>query len=114
MRSSVQELTTCFDKGRGLKNSYTGANKAPLNQPHHPYPEFSEFSPEQCETFEKWFHAYDRDRDGFLDLRELSVMLVKLGIPATQWNISRILIAADQDRDIKLSFRENIIYTRGS
>ncbi|XP_076315646.1 uncharacterized protein LOC143228240 [Tachypleus tridentatus] len=52
---------------------------------------------------------HDQDRDGLLDLYELSVMLENLGIFASKSDIQKLITAADEDHDMKLSLREFLI-----
>ncbi|XP_022090015.1 EF-hand domain-containing protein D2-like [Acanthaster planci] len=72
----------------------------------HPYPEFSEFSREQCAMYEDMFAEYDENKDDFLCYDELKAMMEKRGEPLTHMELKKLISTLDEDQDGKFNFRE--------
>ena len=49
---------------------------------------------------------YDVDRNGFIDLMELKLMMEKLGEPQTHLGLKGMIKEVDEDNDGQISFRE--------
>lgn len=49
---------------------------------------------------------YDSEKDNFIDLMELKLMMEKLGAPQTHLGLKNMIKEVDEDLDGKLSFRE--------
>lgn len=52
------------------------------------------------------FCRYDSEKDNFIDLMELKLMMEKLGAPQTHLGLKNMIKEVDEDLDGKLSFRE--------
>ncbi len=49
---------------------------------------------------------YDSEKDNYIDLMELKLMMEKLGAPQTHLGLKNMIKEVDEDLDGKLSFRE--------
>lgn len=49
---------------------------------------------------------YDSEKDNFIDLMELKLMMEKLGAPQTHMGLKNMIKEVDEDLDGKLNFRE--------
>lgn len=49
---------------------------------------------------------YDVAKDNYIDLKELKLMMEKLGAPQTHLGLKNMIKEVDEDLDNKLSFRE--------
>ncbi|XP_072046458.1 EF-hand domain-containing protein D1-like [Amphiura filiformis] len=78
----------------------------PRDEFAHPYPEFSEFTREQCKSYEEMFAQVDTDIDGFIDYNELKMMMESRGEPLTHLELTKLIKEVDEDKDGKLCFRE--------
>ncbi|KAI3357100.1 hypothetical protein L3Q82_015571 [Scortum barcoo] len=78
----------------------------------NPYTEFKEFSRKQIKDMEKIFKTYDVEKDNFIDLMELKMMMEKLGAPQTHLGLKNMMKEVDEDLDNKLSFREFLLIFR--
>ncbi|XP_071805613.1 EF-hand domain-containing protein D2-like [Asterias amurensis] len=72
----------------------------------HPYPEFSEFTREQCAMYEDMFAEYDENKDDFICYDDLKNMMEKRGEPMTHLELKSIISHIDEDKDGKFNFRE--------
>ncbi|XP_071944433.1 EF-hand domain-containing protein D2-like [Antedon mediterranea] len=85
-------------------------NKLEYKDPHkefaHPYPEFSEFTREQCQEFEDMFAQYNSNHDDYICYDELKCMMELRGEPMTHLELKKLIAAVDEDKDDKLCFRE--------
>ncbi|XP_033107576.1 EF-hand domain-containing protein D2-like [Anneissia japonica] len=80
--------------------------KDPHEEFAHPYPEFSEFSREQCKMFEDMFAQYNANHDDYICYNELKTMMELRGEPLTHLELKKLIAAVDEDGDGKLCFRE--------
>ncbi|KAL2103208.1 hypothetical protein ACEWY4_000076 [Coilia grayii] len=55
---------------------------------------------------------YDSEKDNFIDLMELKLMMEKLGAPQTHLGLKNMIKEVDEDLDGKLSFREVHTHTQ--
>lgn len=76
------------------------------------YTEFKEFSRKQIKDMEAMFKTYDVQRDNYIDLTELKLMMEKLGAPQTHLGLKNMIKEVDEDLDNKLSFREFLLIFR--
>ena len=53
-----------------------------------------------------FFDRFDRDRDGFLDLEDMKLMMETLGAPQTHLSLKKMIQEVDTDGDSKISFNE--------
>lgn len=49
---------------------------------------------------------YDSEKDNYIDLMELKLMMEKLGAPQTHMGLKNMIKEVDEDLDGKLNFRE--------
>ncbi|XP_030639876.1 EF-hand domain-containing protein D2 isoform X2 [Chanos chanos] len=56
--------------------------------------------------------VYDSEKDNFIDLSELKLMMEKLGAPQTHLGLKNMIKEVDEDLDGKLSFREFLLIFR--
>ncbi|EDV23902.1 EF-hand domain-containing protein D2 [Trichoplax sp. H2] len=78
----------------------------------NPYTEFKEFSRKQIKEFEGMFAQHDIDKNGFIDMQELKLMMEKLGNPQTHSSLKNILLTVDEDKDNMINFREFLLLFR--
>jgi len=55
------------------------------------------------------FNRFDRDRDGFLDLEDMKLMMETLGAPQTHLSLKKMITEVDTDGDSKISFNEFLL-----
>uniref|UniRef100_A0A671PJX9 EF-hand domain-containing protein D2-like n=1 Tax=Sinocyclocheilus anshuiensis TaxID=1608454 RepID=A0A671PJX9_9TELE len=94
---------------RGELNEGVGEHQQPSMKVFNPYTEFKEFSRKQIKDMEKMFKQYDSEKDNFIDLMELKLMMEKLGAPQTHLGLKNMIKEVDEDLDGKLSFREFLL-----
>ncbi|KAL6458956.1 hypothetical protein MHYP_G00324280 [Metynnis hypsauchen] len=97
---------------RGELNEGVGEHQQPSMKVFNPYTEFKEFSRKQIKDMEKMFKQYDSEKDNFIDLMELKLMMEKLGAPQTHLGLKNMIKEVDEDLDGKLSFREFLLIFR--
>ncbi|KAI4898499.1 hypothetical protein NFI96_020951 [Prochilodus magdalenae] len=104
---------------RGELNDGVGEHQQPSMKVFNPYTEFKEFSRKQIKDMEKMFKHplmsfdwYDSEKDNFIDLMELKLMMEKLGAPQTHLGLKNMIKEVDEDLDGKLSFREFLLIFR--
>ncbi|XP_051508525.1 EF-hand domain-containing protein D2-like [Myxocyprinus asiaticus] len=97
---------------RGELNEGAGEHHQRSMKVFNPYTEFKEFSRKQIKDMEKMFKEYDSERDNFIDLMELKLMMEKLGAPQTHLGLKNMIKEVDEDLDGKLSFREFLLIFR--
>lgn len=97
---------------RGELNEGVGGHQQPSMKVFNPYTEFKEFSRKQIKDMEKMFKEYDSERDNYIDLMELKLMMEKLGAPQTHLGLKNMIKEVDEDLDGKLSFREFLLIFR--
>ncbi|KAJ8021366.1 EF-hand domain-containing protein D1 [Holothuria leucospilota] len=90
----------------GVKVKKMREYKDPREEFAHPYPEFSEFSRDQCRAFEETFASYDTDHDNFISLDEFRHMMEVRESPLTHLELKNLIQEVDEDKDGKLCFRE--------
>lgn len=78
----------------------------------NPYTEFHEFTRKEIKDFEKTFKKYDTANDSFLDIKELKLMMEKLGAPQTHVALKEMIREVDEDKDDKINFREFLLIYR--
>ncbi|PIK41649.1 EF-hand domain family, member D2 [Apostichopus japonicus] len=105
------ELSKRMDKRmqaeeEGVKDKKMREYKDPRDEFAHPYPEFSEFSRDQCRKFEEIFASYDTDHDNFISLDEFRHLMESRGDPLTHLELKNLIESVDEDKDGKLCFRE--------
>ncbi|KXJ09143.1 EF-hand domain-containing protein D2 [Exaiptasia diaphana] len=96
------------------RNKLNDDESAPRRQiaVFNPYIEFKEFSRKQIKNFEGIFKKYDVDRNHFLDLMEMKLMMEKLGAPQTHVGLKQMIHEVDEDNDGQVSFREFLLIFR--
>ena len=52
------------------------------------------------------FHMFDRNRDGFVDAKELKSLLTTMGERLTEEELADFMREADMDGDCKLNYEE--------
>lgn len=52
------------------------------------------------------YFRYDTAKDSFLDIKELKLMMEKLGAPQTHLALKEMIREVDEDKDDKINFRE--------
>ncbi|XP_070766699.1 EF-hand domain-containing protein D2 [Enoplosus armatus] len=109
--SADSELGAKLMRREGL-NEGQGEHCQPSMKVFNPYTEFKEFSRKQIKDMEKTFKTYDVQRDNFIDLMELKLMMEKLGAPQTHLGLKNMMKEVDEDLDNKLSFREFLLIFR--
>ncbi|GAA6106149.1 EF-hand domain-containing protein D2 [Tachysurus ichikawai] len=97
---------------RGELNEGVGEHQQPSMKVINPYTEFKEFSRKQIKDMEKMFKQYDSEKDNFIDLMELKLMMEKLGAPQTHMGLKNMIKEVDEDLDGKLNFREFLLIFR--
>ncbi|XP_051964530.1 EF-hand domain-containing protein D2-like [Xyrauchen texanus] len=97
---------------RGELNEGVGEHQLPSMKVCNPYTEFKEFSRKQIKDMEKMFKQYDSEKDNFIDLMELKLMMEKLGAPQTHLGLKNMIKEVDEDLDGKLCFREFLLIFR--
>lgn len=97
---------------RGELNEGVGEHQQPSMKVFNPYTEFKEFSRKQIKDMEKMFKQYDSEKDNYIDLMELKLMMEKLGAPQTHLGLKNMIKEVDEDLDGKLSFREFLLIFR--
>ncbi|XP_076132342.1 EF-hand domain-containing protein D2 [Alosa pseudoharengus] len=97
---------------RGEMNDGVGEHQQRSMKVFNPYTEFKEFSRKQIKDMEKMFKQYDSEKDNFIDLMELKLMMEKLGAPQTHLGLKNMIKEVDEDLDGKLSFREFLLIFR--
>ncbi|KAK7135786.1 hypothetical protein R3I94_014459 [Phoxinus phoxinus] len=97
---------------RGELNEGVGGHQQPSMKVFNPYTEFKEFSRKQIKDMEKMFKEYDSEKDNYIDLMELKLMMEKLGAPQTHLGLKNMIKEVDEDLDGKLSFREFLLIFR--
>ncbi|TSN76585.1 EF-hand domain-containing protein D2 [Bagarius yarrelli] len=97
---------------RGELNEGVGEHQQPSMKVFNPYTEFKEFSRKQIKDMEKMFKLYDSEKDNFIDLMELKLMMEKLGAPQTHMGLKNMIKEVDEDLDGKLNFREFLLIFR--
>ncbi|XP_045912310.1 EF-hand domain-containing protein D2 [Micropterus dolomieu] len=117
--SEVKPSTANADSELGAKlmrreglNEGHGEHCQPSMKVFNPYTEFKEFSRKQIKDMEKIFKTYDVEKDNFIDLMELKLMMEKLGAPQTHLGLKNMMKEVDEDLDNKLSFREFLLIFR--
>ncbi|XP_044066929.1 EF-hand domain-containing protein D2 isoform X2 [Siniperca chuatsi] len=105
------ELGAKLMRREGL-NEGQGEHCQPSMKVFNPYTEFKEFSRKQIKDMEKIFKTYDVEKDNFIDLMELKLMMEKLGAPQTHLGLKNMMKEVDEDLDNKLSFREFLLIFR--
>lgn len=55
------------------------------------------------------FNKFDRDRDGFLELEDMKLMMESLGAPQTHLSLKKMIQEVDTDGDSKISFNEFLL-----
>uniref|UniRef100_H3C9W7 EF-hand domain family, member D2 n=1 Tax=Tetraodon nigroviridis TaxID=99883 RepID=H3C9W7_TETNG len=78
----------------------------------NPYTEFKEFSRSQIKDMERMFKTYDLEKDNYIDMMELKLMMEKLGAPQTHLGLKNMMKEVDEDLDSRLSFREFLLIFR--
>ncbi|KAK1801213.1 hypothetical protein P4O66_022913 [Electrophorus voltai] len=97
---------------RGELNEGVGEHQQPSMKVFNPYTEFKEFSRKQIKDMEKMFKQYDSEKDNYIDLMELKLMMEKLGAPQTHLGLKNMIKEVDEDLDGKLCFREFLLIFR--
>ncbi|XP_026125977.1 EF-hand domain-containing protein D2-like [Carassius auratus] len=97
---------------RGELNEGVGEHHQPSMKVFNPYTEFKEFSRKQIKDMEKMFKQYDIEKDNFIDLMELKLMMEKLEAPQTHLGLKNMIKEVDEDFDGKLCFREFLLIFR--
>ncbi|MCI4380796.1 hypothetical protein PGIGA_G00244150 [Pangasianodon gigas] len=97
---------------RGELNEGVGEHQQPSMKVFNPYTEFKEFSRKQIKDMEKMFKQYDSEKDNYIDLMELKLMMEKLGAPQTHMGLKNMIKEVDEDLDGKLNFREFLLIFR--
>ncbi|XP_066500189.1 EF-hand domain-containing protein D2 [Hoplias malabaricus] len=97
---------------RGELNDGLRDQQQPSMKVFNPYTEFKEFSRKQIKDMEKMFKQYDSEKDNFIDLMELKLMMEKLGAPQTHLGLKNMIKEVDEDLDGKLCFREFLLIFR--
>ncbi|XP_062854468.1 EF-hand domain-containing protein D2 [Trichomycterus rosablanca] len=97
---------------RGELNEGVGEHHQPSMKVFNPYTEFKEFSRKQIKDMEKMFNLYDSEKDNFIDMMELKLMMEKLGAPQTHLGLKNMIKEVDEDLDGKLCFREFLLIFR--
>ncbi|KAF7695384.1 EF-hand domain-containing protein D2 [Silurus meridionalis] len=97
---------------RGELNEGVGDHQQPSMKVFNPYTEFKEFSRKQIKDMEKMFKQYDSEKDNYIDLMELKLMMEKLGAPQTHMGLKNMIKEVDEDLDGKLNFREFLLIFR--
>uniref|UniRef100_A0A8C2L4F4 EF-hand domain family, member D2 n=1 Tax=Cyprinus carpio TaxID=7962 RepID=A0A8C2L4F4_CYPCA len=85
---------------RGELNEGVGEHQQPSMKVFNPYTEFKEFSRKQIKDMEKMFKQFDIEKDNFIDLMELKLMMEKLGAPQTHLGLKNMIKEVDEDFDV--------------
>lgn len=97
---------------RGELNEGVGDHQQPSMKVFNPYTEFKEFSRKQIKDMEKMFKLYDSEKDNYIDMMELKLMMEKLGAPQTHLGLKNMIKEVDEDLDGKLCFKEFLLIFR--
>jgi len=66
-------------------------------------------SRKEIREYRSIFQRFDRDKDGFLDLEDMKLMMETLGAPQTHLSLKRMIQEVDTDGDSKISFNEFLL-----
>jgi Ca2+-binding EF-hand superfamily protein len=58
------------------------------------------------DNVEEFFRAFDRNKDGFIDISELKSMLMNLGEPMSEAEVSQVMLDFDKSQDGRLNIEE--------
>lgn len=61
---------------------------------------------DQTEEMREAFKIFDRDGNGYIDLKELKTVVMRMGEPLTMTDAEELFSAADTDGDGKLDYNE--------
>lgn len=108
-----QELSAILNRRQQINDGVeNGENSNKKFRVFNPYTEFHEFTRKEIKEFEKTFKKYDTGNDGFLDIKELKLMMEKLGAPQTHVALKEMIREVDEDNDDKINFREFLLIYR--
>jgi Ca2+-binding EF-hand superfamily protein len=58
------------------------------------------------DNVEEFFRAFDRNKDGFIDIAELKSMLMNMGEPMSEAEVSQVMLDFDKSQDGRLNIEE--------
>ncbi|TWW57244.1 EF-hand domain-containing protein D2 [Takifugu flavidus] len=98
------ELSAMLSRREALNQ---GQDQPRSSKVFNPYTEFKEFSRKHIKDMEREFSKYDVNKDNYIDMMELKLMMERAGKPPqTHLGLKNMMKEVDEDLDSRLSFRE--------
>ncbi|XP_014778637.1 EF-hand domain-containing protein D2 isoform X1 [Octopus bimaculoides] len=110
---ATEELSNLLTRRNDINDAIdAGETVDTTSKIFNPYTEFKEFTRQEIKEREKLFNKYDVNKDKFIDIEELKVMMEKLGAPQTHLALKEMIKEVDEDEDNKINFREFLLIFR--
>ncbi|XP_056897091.1 EF-hand domain-containing protein D2-like [Takifugu flavidus] len=104
------ELSAMLSRREALNQ---GQDQPRSSKVFNPYTEFKEFSRKHIKDMEREFSKYDVNKDNYIDMMELKLMMERAGKPPqTHLGLKNMMKEVDEDLDSRLSFREFLLIFR--